>query len=174
MIQQANKWGTTTMSSAQVFFCCFQSFSDFEQVSVDEAGYLVFSLTYDLRNQWSDVAIKCDKVTASLMRMNASHISFLCSLHLELWLHRHVTKGQCLLSRCAFGVETSEWCTSFKNDIKIRTLKKCSYSIAADKWHKGDQLNFNRGHLPGLECIDASNIGLIFNMYYNSNISDNI
>ena len=54
------------------------------------------------------IAIKFGKVTASVMRMH--YVSSFSSLHLELWPHEHVLQytGQCMLSKCAVGVETSK------------------------------------------------------------------
>ena len=54
------------------------------------------------------IAIKFDKVTASVMTMH--HASIFNSLRLDLWPHEHVLQntGQCMLSERAFGVETSK------------------------------------------------------------------
>ena len=86
----------------------------------------VFCRQTYLRNQWSNRAIKFDKVTASVMRRHP--VSTFSSLHLELWSHEHVLQdtGQWLLSKHTFSVKTV-------NDVrhsKLMFKKTCSHYTA--------------------------------------------
>ena len=84
------------------------------------------------------------------MRMH--HVSIFSSLHLDFSLHEDVMQdtGQCMLSEHSFGVKTSEWCTSFKNDVKQYALIPLLALPTSDV-----RLNFNQGHLHCLACIDV-------------------
>ena len=100
------------------------------------------------------IAIKFDKVTASVMTMHC--VSVFSSRHLDLWLHEHLWlyqhvlqyTGQCMLSERAFGVEK---CVSLY-DVRIQKMTSnltiCSHCTdsTADKWCRGDWFSFNQGH----------------------------
>ena len=105
------------------------------------------------------------------MRMH--HISIFISLHLELLSHEHVLQDICRwrIFKRTFGVETSEWWRHSKMKFK-KKKSNVSISLMLGRPVKFRSRPFLRSWV--YRSTTVSNTWLILNLYYNSNIWDNI